>query len=176
MLLYVIAGTAVLVLLHLLLEWLGSQPAKFRDLTTPTLRYLLRELYVRGLDGAYLHIDLRRSGANFRVYKTIISHGVVRLRVRVPPDAQALVGLGAFEQALSENGFESLIARGGVGYGENGDLVVDCGSGITQASVIVEFLLQRVFRVAPERDCVAYMRHFHLDPRAQPGFDTAPLP
>jgi hypothetical protein len=28
----------------------------------------------------------------------------------------------------------------------------------------------------PERDCVAYLGDFHLDPRAHPGFDTAPLP
>jgi hypothetical protein len=28
----------------------------------------------------------------------------------------------------------------------------------------------------PERDCVARLGDFHLDPRAHPGFDTAPLP
>jgi hypothetical protein len=176
MLLYILAGILVLVLLHLLLKWLATHSVKFRNLTTPVLRYLLRELYVRGLDGGYLHVDIRRSGAYFRVYKTIISHGVVRLTVHVPPNVQALVGPGAVEQALGENGFEGLMARGDISADKNGDLVIECGSGISQATVIVEFLMQRVFHVAPERDCVAYVRDFHLDPRAHPGFDTAPLP
>ena len=175
-LLYILAGSAVLALLHLTLKWLATHSVKFRELTTPTLRYLLRELYVRALDGGYLHVDIRRSGAYFRVYKTIISHGVVRLTVHVPPNAQELVGPGVVEQALGENGFEGLVARGDVSHGKNGDLVIECGSGIDQATVIVEFLMQRVFHVAPERDCVAYLRDFHLDPRAHPGFDRAPLP
>lgn len=176
MLLYILAGIVVVVLLNLLMKWLVTQPAKYRDLTTPILRYLLREVYVRGFDGAYLHIDLRRSGTYFRVYKTMVSHGVARLTVSVPPVAQALVGHGTVEQALNENGFQGLVTRGAVSHDANGDLVIDCGSGIAQATVIVEFLLRQVFHVEEEGDGVAYARNCHPDPRAHPGFDTAPLP
>jgi hypothetical protein len=174
-LLYILVGVAVVVSLHLFLKWLATQPAKYRDLTTPILRYLLREVYVRGFDGGYLHIDLRRSRTYFRVYKTIVAHGVVRLTVRIPPTAQTLVGPGTIERELSENGFRDLMTRGAISHDKNGDLVIDCGSGIAQATVIVEFLLRQVFSAEKKGDCVAYARNCHLDPRAHPGFDTAPL-
>jgi hypothetical protein len=175
-LLYILAGVAVLILLNLLLKWLATQPAKYRDVTTPILRYLLREVYVRGFDGGYLHIDLRRSSTYFRVYKTIVSQGVVHLAMRVPPATQAVVGLGTVEQALSKNGFHDLMTRGAVSHDKNGNLVIDCGTGIAQATVIVEFLLRQAFHAEQKGDCVAYGGNCHPDPRAHPGFDTAPLP
>lgn len=110
MLLYVLAGVAAVALLHLLLKRLATLPAKYHELTTPTLQYRLRGLYGRGLGGAYLQIDLRRTGAYVQVYKTILSRGVVQLSVHVPSGAQTLVEPRAIERAFSEHGFAPLSA------------------------------------------------------------------
>ena len=77
---YLGIGIVVLFIL-LVLNKLGMRPAKYRDLDTPRLRSLLDVLYVRGLDGGFLHVAVIKSQQFVRVYKCIHRPDVVSLEL-----------------------------------------------------------------------------------------------
>ncbi len=52
---------------YAILEITGSVPLRVRDLRTPTLRGLLKSLYIEGKDGAFLTIRILPLGADLRV-------------------------------------------------------------------------------------------------------------
>lgn len=165
---------AVAVVLALVaLNKVGMKPARHRDLDTPGLRALLELLYIRGMDGAYLHVAVIASSQFVRVYKCIRGPEHVDLEAHMPKGAYAPLGLEQTRNALEANGFAAVIAEGANPESAD-DLVVDCGPGTSRALVVTEFLLRNVLRLDPERQCVAHIERAHPNPRAHPGFAVAP--
>ena len=166
---YVAIGLALL----LILNRLGRRPAKYRDLDTPRLRSLLEVLYVRGLDGGFLHVAVIGSQQFIRVYKHIGGPDQVALLAHVPEVTYSALGLDHVTQAIQAYGLPTFLgARAGIGSA--GDLIVDCGTKVSRAVVATEFLLRSVLCLDPERECVAHIERAHPNPRAHPGLATRP--
>jgi len=149
------------------------RPAKYRDLDTPGLRSLFDLLYVRGLDGGFLHVAVIGSRQFIRVYKHIGGPDQVTLRVHVPQVTYSGLGLDHVTHAMQAYGLPTFL-RAGAGIGSPGDLIVDCGTEVSRAVVATEFLLRNVRCLDPERECVAHIERAHPNPRAHPGLATRP--
>src|SRR2546427_9472304 len=120
---YVAIGLALV----LILNRVGMRPAKYRDLDTPCLRSLLALLYVRGLDGGFLHVAVIGSRQFVRVYKHISGPDQVALRAHVPEVTYSALGLDHVTHTIQAYGLPTFL-RAGAGSGSAGDLVVDCGT------------------------------------------------
>lgn len=168
-----LAIAAGIVFVLLALNRLGMKPAKHRDLDTPGLRCLLGLLYVRGLDGAYLHIAVIASSRFVRVYKYIQRLDDVVLKAHVPKATYGALGLDQVQSALEAHGFAASMG-GGPGPENSDDLVLDCGKSVSRAVVVTEFLLRDLLRLDPKHHCVAHIERGHPNPWAHPGFARPP--
>ncbi len=169
---YVVIAAAIVLVLTAV-NRLGSRPAQYRDLDTPGLRSLLELLYVRGLDGGYLHVAVIGSSQFLRVYKYIRGPEEVVLKAHIPQVTYAPLGLERTQETLQAHGFAASIGGPG-GAGNTDDLVVGCGPLISRSVVVTEFLLRDLLHLDPERQCVAHIERAHPNPWAHPGFAAAP--
>jgi len=160
---YLGIGIVVLFIL-LVLGRLGMRPAKYRDLDTPGLRSLLDLLYVRGLDGGFLHVAVIKSQQFVRVYKCIHRPDVVSLELHIPRSTYQHLEVPTAMDTLNALGAHVFTGQPrGVASGEPRDsLVIDCGPGISRALVVLESVLRDVLQLDPERQCVAHIEGARL--------------
>ena len=160
---YLGIGIVVLFIL-LVLNRLGLRPAKYRDLDTPRLRSLLDLLYVRGVDGGFLHVAVIKSVQFVRVYKCIQQPDVVSLELHIPRSAYQHLEVPTAMDTLNSLGAQlSTGQMRGIASGEPRDsLVIDCGPGISRVLVVLESVLRDVLQLDPERQCVAHIEGARL--------------
>lgn len=163
--------SALLVVAVVLFEIFGGRPVIYRGLPTPEIRELLEVVYVRGMDGCYLHIKSRNDKSRaLRTFKRIVAMDHVMLDVALPKGLIEQLGSARLASAVDGYGAH-LTARNDP---SKGWILIDSTDQIDRAVVIVERLADAFLQTDLAREGVAHVVGAHGDLREHPGFTKWP--